>query len=336
MSKRLPILLLLCLLFTLSGCQKQSPAFSIEEDQIQSIDVFTGGVPSAAVKKAVTSSDDIQKIARKLSGISLLSKSEDRDIPAGGIGLYFKLNLSDETCQLFHIIGDGDLIRTESGLYKIKKINTADLWENLNYEEVKAEENELPTVTYSGILLDQSVTDTDTLNDLPPMVMLDGSIYIDTGQESPMGAADAVSGKILSAVEGTKRPSEDGQSNFGCVGNNYVLNDDYAVININEKWILFRKEKSKLTLDNVIELSKKGDSLSLSDLSPYEGTDVGSGLYILSYEINDDFYLLAGSTGPENPPMYVRLVYADDREQYIDIRDNDVESWIDEMKSTAP
>lgn len=336
MSKRLPILLLLCLLFILSGCQKQPPAFSIEEDHIKSIDVFTGGVPSAAVKKVVTAPDDIKKIAKKLNDINLLSKSDDNDMPAGGIGLYFKLDLSDETSQLFHIIGDGDLIRIDGSLYKIKKIDITDLWESLNYEEVRAEEGELPTVTDSGMILDQSAISADTLNDLPPMVMLDGAIYIDTGKESPMGAADAITGKILSAVEGTEKPSEDGQSNFGCVGNDYVLNGEYAVINIDEKWMMFRKEKTKLTLEQVIELSKKGDSLSLSDLSPYEGTDVGSGLYILCYEINKDFYLLVGSTGPENPPMYVRLVYAEDREQYIDIRGNDVEGWIDELKAAAP
>ncbi|GEM_PF-5479292 len=80
----------------------------------------------------------------------------------------------------------------------------------------------------------------------------------------------------------------------------------------------------QLTLDDVVELSKKGENLSWSDFEKYESTAAGSGLYILYYAINDDYYLMIGGLSDKEKPAYIRLVKADDDEQYIDIRTQDI------------
>ena len=49
-----------------------------------------------------------------------------------------------------------------------------------------------------------------------PMVMVDGNLYLDTGMESSVEARCGVmDGEITSSVDGTKKPTKDGESNFG-------------------------------------------------------------------------------------------------------------------------
>ncbi len=167
--------------------------------------------------------------------------------------------------------------------------------------------------------------------DLIPMIMIDGALYLDTNQKTPLGAAAVVSGEILSSVDGTQKPTENGQSNFGCVGNPYVLQDDSVFVLIDQDWFLFKKEKTDsqtLTLEAVIELSHKGESLSWQDFELYKGTEIGSGLYILSYEIDDQYVLLVGGGSLQESPMYIRLVNKTDETRFIEIRDGNVENWL--------
>ena len=73
----------------------------------------------------------------------------------------------------------------------------------------------------------------------------------------------------------------------------------------------------KITKDDIIKLSKKGDALTWSDFEEYEHTDIGSGLYIWQFIINDDLKLLIGGV-PEIKPYYIMLENYDGKS--IDIR----------------
>ncbi len=84
----------------------------------------------------------------------------------------------------------------------------------------------------------------------------------------------------------------------------------------------------QLTLNDVIELSSKGDELVWEDLAEFKGYEIGSGLYIMKYMIDDNFALMVGGTGAMGKPMYARLIYDDGA--YIDIRTDDVEAFISE------
>lgn len=85
------------------------------------------------------------------------------------------------------------------------------------------------------------------LSDLRPMLMIGGYLYLDTGKESPMGAAIAADGKIQSSVPQNERPTEKGQSNFGAIGSNYVMGEGFARVNLKDKWIIFEPESLPLT-----------------------------------------------------------------------------------------
>ena len=94
-----------------------------------------------------------------------------------------------------------------------------------------------------------------------------------------------------------------------------------------------KNEKLDLTIERVIRLAEnKGEELTWSDFQMYSGRDVGSGLFILLYEIDENFELRIGGV-PTVEPMYIRLVTKSDRDNYIDIRTEDVEKFISENRN---
>lgn len=88
------------------------------------------------------------------------------------------------------------------------------------------------------------------------------------------------------------------------------------------------RKKTVLSLDKVIELSEKGNDISWNDFEDYESEDIGSGIYVLRYEIDSRFYLIIGGSSKDEKPMYVRLVKMYNSDDYIDIRTDDVNDFI--------
>lgn len=81
--------------------------------------------------------------------------------------------------------------------------------------------------------------------DLIPMVMVNGTLYLDTGHESTVEARCGVmDGEITSQVDGSKKPTVDDQSNFG-VGYGYQYGPTEGTIEIymNEQWRVFATEE---------------------------------------------------------------------------------------------
>jgi len=90
----------------------------------------------------------------------------------------------------------------------------------------------------------------------------------------------------------------------------------------------------KLTLDDVLALSKKGQDLTWSDFDDYSYIETGSGLYIRVYEIDEQFHLSIGGV-PNKTPMYIYLgANGDDVDARIDIRDGGVTEFILEYSVT--
>ncbi|MCI7182227.1 MAG: hypothetical protein MSA26_17005 [Lachnospiraceae bacterium] len=77
-----------------------------------------------------------------------------------------------------------------------------------------------------------------------PMVMVDGKLYLDTGMESSVEARCGVmDGEITSSVDGTKKPTQDGESNFGTgYGYRYGPQEGTIEIFMNKKWWVFATE----------------------------------------------------------------------------------------------
>lgn len=77
--------------------------------------------------------------------------------------------------------------------------------------------------------------------DLPPLVMVDGQLYQDTGRESTLtGRCGVLDGEITSEVDSREVPSDNNQSNFG-TGFGYQIGPEPGTIEVylNEKWMVF-------------------------------------------------------------------------------------------------
>lgn len=77
--------------------------------------------------------------------------------------------------------------------------------------------------------------------DLPPLVMVDGILYQDTGRESTLtGRCGVLDGEISSTVSSQEVPSENSQSNFG-TGFGYQIGPEPGTIEVycNGKWMVF-------------------------------------------------------------------------------------------------
>lgn len=83
--------------------------------------------------------------------------------------------------------------------------------------------------------------------DLIPMVMVNGTLYLDTGHESTIEARCGVmDGEITSQVDGSKHPTVDDQSNFGTgYGYQYGATEGTIELFMNGKWWIFATEEAR-------------------------------------------------------------------------------------------
>ncbi len=114
----------------------------------------------------------------------------------------------------------------------------------------------------------------------------------------------------------------------------FILESDPAQFS-NVLSIRVISQAEKLTLDDVVTLSQKGDTLSWSDFERYQGWDVGSGLYIMRYEIDELFDVLVGGV-PDETPWYIYLRVNNEADDRIDIRTEDVSTFVEAHRNDVP
>lgn len=97
----------------------------------------------------------------------------------------------------------------------------------------------------------------------------------------------------------------------------------------------YGKESSKeaLSINEVKKLAQKGNELSWKDFEKYKGQDIGSGMYVVCYDIDKNYKLLIGGSDLKGKPDYIRLVKGTDEEKYIDIRTGDIDEYMDSENS---
>lgn len=80
--------------------------------------------------------------------------------------------------------------------------------------------------------------------DRRPMILHDGVLYLDTGKAMPAEIdPSAIIGEINSTVKQSEIPTEDGQSNFGCVGSLYAMCEGGLAVMVYNEWHLFEAEE---------------------------------------------------------------------------------------------
>lgn len=115
-----------------------------------------------------------------------------------------------------------------------------------------------------------AVTDNEKW-DMVPMVMVNGELYLDTGHESSVGARCGVmDGEITSTVDGSEKPTENNQSNFGTgFGYQYGATEGTIEICMNGKWWIYATEevREKLQFPTEGTILFRDKAFNKSDLS---------------------------------------------------------------------
>lgn len=95
---------------------------------------------------------------------------------------------------------------------------------------------------------------------------------------------------------------------------------------------LMLNPSSQLTLSRIRQLARKGEALSWKDFDRYDGTPVGSGLYILSYPVKGGYTLRVGGPSPDEAPWYFYLSDDSRPKHLLDIRYGDIDAFVESSK----
>ena len=170
---------------------------------------------------------------------------------------------SNEAHQVFQ----AEILEDHNGYYLVKpvegswELNSADRIEvpiRNAHPSPEPEIGDVIEIEYSGEILEtypariadvygiKVIKETETW-DLIPMVMVNGTLYLDTGHESKIEARCGVmDGEITSQVDGNKQPSVDDQSNFGTgYGYQYGATEGTIELFMNGKWWIFATEEAR-------------------------------------------------------------------------------------------
>ncbi|MDD4844793.1 MAG: hypothetical protein PHU31_10785 [Anaerotignum sp.] len=80
------------------------------------------------------------------------------------------------------------------------------------------------------------------------ILKVNDTLYYGTDEVGPMGDSGCVEGKIKSSVESNAIPTENGSSNFGCIGNSYTFDygDGFIMVVLDdEAWHCFYTENAE-------------------------------------------------------------------------------------------
>lgn len=186
--------------------------------------------------------------------------------------------------------------------------------------KVRYLEGEVTEISESGITV--KITDSGTSE-----IAVGSLAFFGIKDSTHIGMADKVSLTYSGEVTETEPLRFSGP---------YQLEVIEKASHIEEKSPTPEKEMPKIELGELKKLvSEKGENLCFEDFLPYGQMEVGSGLYILAYDVTDGFHLLVGGGSPVGEPMYIRLV-CNDNKDYIDVRYDDIDAFIESVELATP
>ncbi len=170
---------------------------------------------------------------------------------------------SNEAHQVFQAeileIHDGNyLVKPVEGSWELNSADRIEVPIRNVHPSPEPEIGDVIEIEYSGEILEtypariadvygiKIIKEAET-RDLIPMVMVNGTLYLDTGHESKIEARCGVmDGEITSQVDGSKQPTVDDQSNFGTgYGYQYGATEGTIELFMNGKWWIFATEEAR-------------------------------------------------------------------------------------------
>ena len=160
--------------------------------------------------------------------------------------------------EILEIHGSHYLVKPVEGSWELNSADRIEVPVRNAHPSPEPEIGDVIEIEYSGEILEtypariadvygiKVIKETETW-DLIPMVMVNGTLYLDTGHESKIEARCGVmDGEITSQVDGSKQPTVDDQSNFGTgYGYQYGATEGTIELFMNGKWWIFATEEAR-------------------------------------------------------------------------------------------
>lgn len=181
------------------------------------------------------------------------------------LGIEVFNNINDNESKPANVTFQAEILEVHDGYFLVKPetswaINTADKievpTENMD-ASLEPEVGDIIEVSYNGEILEtyparlNKVTSIKVIQeaekwDLKPMVMIDGVIYLTTGKSNgEQLTSDVIDGKITSEVDGSEKPTQNDQSNFG-TGFYYRYGKESTVELLHEgEWWIYEAETTE-------------------------------------------------------------------------------------------
>jgi len=211
MKKITAIVLSLILLLGLIGCNKANEDKNVQlfkTDDVKRVLFYN----DTTLEEVEVPQEYIDEIITWLKSFTIDKEVEADHLEPGSDAYCVQIEYEDGT-----IVKNGLWIYEMDGKqYYTKGADTPECWQDIF---------ESQTVKY----------------DLPLMVMIDGVLYTNTGDDSDRASTEEYDGKITSEVNGTEFPTENDQSNFG-VGYPYIKvtgKENTVEILVNGVWRIF-------------------------------------------------------------------------------------------------
>ena len=160
--------------------------------------------------------------------------------------------------EILEIHGSHYLVKPVEGSWELNSADRIEVPIRNAHPSPEPEIGDVIEIEYSGEILEtypaqiadvygiKIIKEAETW-DLIPMVMVNGTLYLDTGHESKIEARCGVmDGEITSQVDGSKQPTVDDQSNFGTgYGYQYGATEGTIELFMNGKWWIFATEEAR-------------------------------------------------------------------------------------------
>ena len=160
--------------------------------------------------------------------------------------------------EILEIYDGNYLVKPVEGSWELNSADRIEVPIRNAYPSPEPEIGDVIEIEYSGEILEtyparitevfsiRVVKEAETWA-LIPMVMVNGTLYLDTGYESDaIERTDHFDGEITSQVDGSERPSVDDQSNFGTgYGYQYGKTEGTIELFMNGKWWIFATEEAR-------------------------------------------------------------------------------------------
>ena len=160
--------------------------------------------------------------------------------------------------EILEIHGGNYLVKPVEGSWELNSADRIEVPIRNAHPSPEPEIGDVIEIEYSGEILEtypaqiadvygiKIIKEAETW-DLIPMVMVNGTLYLDTGHESKIEARCGVmDGEITSQVDGSKQPTVDDQSNFGTgYGYQYGATEGTIELFMNGKWWIFATEEAR-------------------------------------------------------------------------------------------